>query len=448
MEYKVKKKSDTQAVVTFTATSADIEQAFEKAYVRAAAKVKLPGFRPGKAPLDLVKKHLGYSVMEDAAKILIMDAYNNVLEDLDPRPVSQPVFNIEKFEPGKGAEFSAEYEFFPEIKINKYRKLKVEQDQPEFDDSLYETVLKRLQQDHLILMPVEEEPASEGDVVTINVQILHGKKELYRNSELQIDTGRAEIFPGMKAAVTGRKAGERYSYEVEIDRSFPDRRYAGKKVTVSFETIDVRRPELPEINDELASQTGEFSTLADLKVDIKNRILKQAEEYLRERAVDSLLQQIVEKNPFPVPEVIVEMEVERILTVLSKRLGIEDGKRITLEGLAKLMERPLEEVKAKYEAMALENVRSRMAIDEVARMESIEVSDAEIDEEIRIRLQQAGIEEGPIYDSMMQGDRLRNQVRQDLTVKKTLDWLYQNAEVKKGAKVSVKKLVDEGKIRI
>lgn len=448
MEYKVKKKSDTQAVVTFTATAADIEGAYEKAYVKAASKVKLPGFRPGKAPIDLVKKHLGDSVIEDAANILVIDAYNDTVEKLDPSPVSRPSFKLEKFEPGKGAEFEAEYEFLPEIKLAKYKKLKVEQEQPEFEEALYEPVLTKIQEQNVIMVPREGQPVSEGDVVTLNLQIVQGKKELYKNSELEFDTAKDEIFPGLKEAVSGKKVGDAHSYEVDVEKNFPDRRYAGKKVTVSFDTVDVRARELPAINDELAAQAGEFSTLADLKADIKSKILKVAEEHLKGRAMDSLIKQIIEKNPFAVPTALVETEVERILANLSRRLGIEEGKRISIEGLAQLTGRTGEEVKSEYEAMALENIKSRMVIDETARLESIEVTDADLEKEIRERLVSAGYEDGPMLDRMVQDENLRSGLRDEMKVKKTLDWLYENAEVKKGDKVSIKKLIEEGKIRI
>lgn len=448
MEYKVKKKSDTQAVVTFTATAADIEGACDKAYVKAAAKVKLPGFRPGKAPIELVKKHLGNSILEDAVNILIVDAYNGVVDKLEPAPVSSPSFKLEKFDQEKGAEFEAEYEYLPEIKLSKYKKLKVEQEQPEFEDSLYEPVLNRIQEQHVVMVPREGQPVEEGDVVTLDLKILQGKKELYKNSELEYDTGKDEIFPGLKEAVAGKKVGDSHSYEVNVEKNFPDRRYAGKKVTVAFETVDVRTRELPAIDDNLAAQAGEFQTLDELKADIKERILKAAEEYTKGQAMDALIKQIIEKNPFSVPTALIESEIERILASLSRRLGIEEGKRISMEGLAQLTGRKVEEVRAEYEAMATENIKSRMIIDETARLESIEVSDADLDKEIRDRLTAAGYEEGPMLDQMVQDENLRKGLRDELKVKKTLDWLYENADVKKGEKVPVKKLMDEGKIRI
>jgi len=164
--------------------------------------------------------------------------------------------------------------------------------------------------------------------------------------------------------------------------------------------------------------------------------------------MDSLIKQVIEKNPFAVPTALVETEVERILANLSRRLGIEEGKRISIEGLAQLTGRTGEEVKSEYEAMALENIKSRMVIDETARLESIEVTDADLEKEIRERLVSAGYEDGPMLDRMVQDENLRSGLRDEMKVKKTLDWLYENAEVKKGDKVSIKKLIEEGKIRI
>lgn len=448
MEYKVKRKTDTAAEVTINCTAAEIEEAFTKAYVRSAAKVKIPGFRPGKAPLDMVKKHLGSSVLEDAANMLVIDTYNGLVGKLDPAPIGQPSFKLNSFDPAKGAEFTAEYEFLPELKLSKYKKLKIEQEQPDFEEVLYEPVLKKIQEEHAILNPREGAPAVEGDVVTLAIRILHGKKELYKNSELDYDTGRPEVFPGLKEAVMSRKSGETHSYEIDIDPSFPDPRYAGKKVLVSFDTKDVRARELPAVDDALAAQAGSFETLADLKSDIKTKIVAAADEYARGRAVDRLLDQIVEKNPFSVPAVLVSNEVERLLASLSKRLGIEDGKRISLEGLAQLTNKSVEDVRAEYEKLAESNVKNRLIIEETARLESIEVTQADMEQEMRTRLLGHGYDDQVLIEGMLEDAGTRSRLQSELMVKKTLDWLYQNAEVKKGDKISCKSLIDEGKIRV
>lgn len=448
MEYKVKRKTDTVAEVTINCTAAEIEGAFEKAYVRAAAKVKIPGFRPGKAPMDMVKKQLGNSVLEDAANILVVDTYNGLVASLDPKPLSQPSFKLNSFDVAKGSEFTAEYEFLPETKLSKYRKLKIEQEQPEFEESLYEPVLKKVQEEHVVMLPRDGAPAVEGDVVTLAIRIVHGKKELYKNSELDYDTSRPEVFPGLKEAVLNRKQGDAHSYEIDIDASFPDQRYAGKKVLVSFDTKDVRTRELPALDDALASQAGSFETLADLKADIKTKILSAAEDYAKGRAIDRLLDQIVEKNPFPVPAVLTENEVERLLAGLSRRLGIEEGKRISLEGLAQLTNKSVDDVRSEYEKLAESNVKHRLIIEETARLESIEVTQADLEQEMRTRLLGHGYDDQVLVEGMLEDARTRADLTSELMVKKTLDWLYQNAEVKKGEKISCKTLIDEGKIRV
>ncbi|MBW7858286.1 MAG: trigger factor [Leptonema sp. (in: Bacteria)] len=450
MEYKVKKKSDTIAEISFTAGIEDIDQAYEKAYQNARAKVKVPGFRPGKAPMDVVKKQLGDSVIEDAANILIIDSYNKVIEEIEPAPVSRPSFKLSKFEPKKIAEFEAEYEYMPEVKVSKYKKIKIEQDIAEFDDSLYDVVIKRIQDQNVLMVPKEGQPVADGNVVTIDLQILlsSNKKELYKNSELEFDTKGSEVFPGLKEAILNRKADESDSYTIDVDNSFGDRRYAGKNVTVNFKIIDIKAKELPPVNDELASQAGDFKTLIELKEDIKKKILESADQYLKNKAVESLIQQVIEKNQLNLPNAVVESETERILVNLSRRLGIAEGQRISLEGLAEITGKSVDEVSQQYKDMAVENIKVQLFVEEIAKLESIEVADTDIDTEIVNRLNDAGQENEAMKEQLLKDSNFRHSLKHELITKKTLDWLYNNADVKKKDKVSCKTLVDERKIQI
>lgn len=450
MEYKVKRKSDTIAEISFTANIEDIEQAYEKAYHNARAKVKVPGFRPGKAPMDVVKKHLGESVIEDAANILIIDSFNQVVEEIDPPPVSRPSFKLSKFEPKKIAEFEAEYEFMPEVKLSKYKKIKIEQSIAEFDESLYDVVLKRIQEQNVIMVPREGQPVADGDVVTIDLQIVlsSNKKELYKNSELEFDTKGAEIFPGLKEAVLNRSISVADSYSIDVDNSFGDRRYAGKNVTVNFSIIDIKARELPAIDDQLATQAGDFKTVDALKQDIKKKILEAADQYLKNVAIESLLQQIIEKNPFNLPNAVIESEIERILMNLSRRLGVAEGQRISVEGLAQITGKSVDEVNQQYKDMAVENIKVQLFVEELTKLESIEVTETDIDNEIIDRLKVAGQEDESMKDRLMKDENFRSNLKHELQTKKAVDFLYDNADLKKKDKVSCKTLVDENKIQI
>ncbi|MBX7058264.1 MAG: trigger factor [Leptospirales bacterium] len=441
MDFKTKKLSDVSVELSIKNTPAEVQEAFRSAYRKAQAKMKLPGFRAGKAPLEMVERQLGDSVAEEAARELIAGAFQQVFEKLDPAPISVPRFELESFDRQKGAAYRGAYDCMPKIKLGKYKKLKVVEDQAEAQDSDVAEELERLRQERGALVSFEGEARLE-DFATISIDVSHGGKTLYQNKELHARLGGANTLPGVDEGILGMKAGEERQFEISIEEGFADERFAGRLLQVSVSLNALQQIELPELNDDLARDIGEFNDLSELRARLRESLTAEAREALKQRSMQAMLDQVVENTKFPLPPTLIEQELDHRLDQIRDRLGNKDLSSAEIARLAGQEESPFVEDLRKS---AEKTVRERLALRELTREESIEVAQDDVDREIRDRYG-AFLPEGQL-PQLLQNEKLREEVQGRLLFWRAMNWLYDNGEVKKGASVSLSALREQGLLR-
>ncbi|MEQ9366979.1 MAG: trigger factor [Leptospirales bacterium] len=443
MDFKVKKLTEVTAEVTLKSTSEEVEAAFQRAYKKAQGKIKLPGFRAGKVPLAMVEKHLGDSVAEDAARELIAQAFEDVVEELDPAPISIPRFEIESFERGKGATFKGAYDSMPKVKLGKYKKIKVTEDVGKITDANIQAELVRVQKERSTLKTRPEGDGAENDdFITASIDVKDaGGKNLFHNENFRFQLGAGQSLPGMDEQVVGMKYDESKSFELEMEESFPDPNFAGKKISVELKIKDCQFAELPELNDEFAKDMGEFETLAEYKDSVRKNLEEQAKTALKQEAMNEILGQIVEGSKIHVPDSVVENEVQQRFEQIKQRMGNKD---LDMDGLARISGQGRDKLETDLKESALKGIHDRLVLREITETESIEVSDEDVTDEIQKTYGQFLPPEQ--MKDILGNENIAGDVRGRLLYVKSLEWIYENGDVRKGKEVTLDALKEQGKL--
>lgn len=441
MEFKTKKLSDVSVELAVKNTAAEVQEAYRAVYRKAQAKMKLPGFRVGKAPLELIERNLGESVAEDALRELIASSFSQIVEKLDPAPISAPRFEVESFDRQKGAAYKGAYESMPKVKLAKYRKLKIQEDRVAIAEKDIEEELERMRKErgHLVS---REDGARLEDYATLRIAVTHGGENLYNNDELRARLGAGNTLPGVDDQIVGMKSGEKRQFEVQIESDFGDPRFAGKLLQVDVELLDLQQIELPELNDEFARDLGEFNTLADLKTKIRNSLESEGQQALKQKAAQQALDQLVSETKLPLPETLIEQELESRTEQLRQRLG---NKELSLDDIARLAGQPAEGFRQDMRNSAEKTVRERLVLRELIEAEELAIQPAEVEAEIRQRYG-ALLPENQL-PQLLANENLREEVEGRLLFRKAMDYLYTQADRKNGAQISLAQMREQGLLR-
>lgn len=470
MDYKTKRSGTYEAEVIMKFTVEELEEAYKAAYERMGQKMKLPGFRKGKIPLDVVEQKLGDSVLDEVARELLVFGMDEIMEEMDPQPIALPEFEVEEIKRGKGAIIKGKYESYPRFKLAKYKKIKIPEDFVKIGAATIDEELHKLRDQNATMRTREDgDVAAIDDTVTVALEIREGETEIFKNDNLPIELGKDQILPGVDEKLIGMKAGDKGDFELEISEDFERVEFAGKKLQVLAELKEARYKELPALDDEFARDMGEFETLADLKKQIQSDLDKAATDALKNKSITAILGQIVEATKIEVPPKMLESELERQVDQIARRLGLEPpdhnhnhdrnshkGSRkrkkvenhihlSTSEKLARIGQlsgQAPDKVREDFSKGAEKTVRERLVLRQISEDESIEPNDVDIDQEIELRYAQ--YLDADALARIKEDVEVRADMKSRLIATKSLDWLYDHADVKKGQETSIAKLREEG----
>ena len=438
MEYKTKKIENSSVQINVTHNSDEVEQAYKNAYRKASLKIKIPGFRTGKAPLELVEKQLGDAVIEDAAKILITDTMKEVMEKLDPPPINIPSFEVEKFDRKKGAAYSGKYDTFPEIKLGKYKKLKATLDTVNVTDSDIDNYIQNLRQRNAILKSRDDRGAENGDQLSVDLDIRHSGKSIYKKQDAHFHLGEAG-FPGIDENLLGVKEGEEKNFDVSIPEEFPDPKYAGKNLSIHVKIHQCLYPVLPELNDDFVKEVNMGETISQLRENVSRELKNHGEELLRARTSEDLLKKIVEDSKLEIPESMIEREFKQRVEHLKSRIGA--SKNTTLDEIARKTGIAYDTFVKDIKETSKKVLGDNLVILELTKSENIRVTDEDIIAEMKRRW---SLPDDQI-ESLSKNDEIRKEMEGRLLFRKGLDFLVNNADLKKDKVVEYSSLIEEQK---
>lgn len=449
MEYTVTIKNSVTAEVHFKVKKEELNRYIDQAYVNLAKKVKIPGFRTGKAPVEIVKKNFDKSnVMEDAIKLMISNTYSSVLDSLSPKPISLPFFDIEKFEDSPVIEFRATYEYYPEIKLPKYKKVKIFKDELIEDYSFIDEILNEIAKNNYEILPKEPKEGTENfvedkDIVLVNLKIYQNRKELYNLENIHYDLEKDDLFPSFRENLVNKKINDVVEFNTKLEKNIKELKKAYKKdIKVQVQVLDIKQKVVPPINDELAKMLN-FENLEFLKEHIKNSLKEKALEYLDFKMYDNFIKDYIKNAEIEVPEVFVQEVFQNIFRDTLRRFSLPET--LSIEQFAELLKQSKEELEKTLKEMAIFQVKEFMIIKEIASVENLKVTEEEIEKKL---LKQYPNLQKKDLEALLKQKNIKNDFEFLILKDKCKELILKDAEIEAKNKVSLKELYQKGIITL
>ena len=391
MKTTVKNLSETKVQLTITVGAEALADAEKVALVKLSKTVKVPGFRKGKVPASIAAQHvdkqaLQEQILDDAISKAVAESF--MAEKL--QALERPMVDIKKYVPGEELEFTAEVEILPEVKLGDYKKLTKKAEKVVIAEADIDDVIERMRQGFAEKKEVER-AAKDGDETIIDFV---GKKDGVAfdggtGSDYTLKLGSNQFIPGFEEGVVGHKAGETFDLELDFPEEYHAKDLAGQKVVFTVTLKTVHELVLPKADDELAKKAGDFTTLKDLKADIRSEITNQKEKEAIDKLKDALIEELVEKSTVPTPEVLVNDYMRSLEQDFTQNLMYRGLDLPTyLENYSYTNEDEWREKELK--PAALRRTQASLVLAELSKNEKIDVSEAEVDAQVATYAQQYG----------------------------------------------------------
>ncbi|MBE5738161.1 MAG: trigger factor [Clostridiales bacterium] len=423
MKKELKRLENKNMQLTIELDKAEWEALVDESYNKNKGKYKVEGFRAGKAPRKMIEKVYGTEIFyEDAITEGFNRHYVEILDsDKSFEPIDGPEITIPKLD-DTGITIVAEIPVKPEVKLGAYKGLKITTEAREITDADVEEELKRVQAQNARLVEVEK-AVENGDIANIDFKgSVDGK--YFEGGEAQgfdLNIGSHSFIDTFEDQLVGLKAGDEKDVLVTFPAEYQAQELAGKKAKFEVKVNAVKQKELPEINDELASNVSEFETLAEYKAHIKEHLAEHAAEDAKVQTENKILDKIVETTEVEVPEIMVTRELDAIMQDMEYRLMYQGA---NLEMYAQYLNTTVEKLREERKADALKSVKIRLALQEIMKAEKFDVSDKEVDEYVEKFAQRMGktVEE---YKKVLNDERL-NHIKNEILMKNLLTFLVDN----------------------
>lgn len=429
MSLQVEKLEKNMAKLTIEVDVDTFEKAVEKAYQKEKNKISIPGFRKGKVPRQMVEKMYGKEVFfEEAANIVIPDAYDKALDECEEDIVSSPKIEVTQITAGKPFVFTAEVALKPEVKLGKYKGVKVDKIETAVTDEEVDAEIEREREKSARNIAVEDRPVEDGDMTTLDFEgFVNGAAfEGGKGENYPLTIGSGAFIPGFEEQLVGAKIGEETEVKVTFPEDYQAEHLQGKEAVFKCTVKEIRKKELPELNDEFASDVSEFETLAEYRADVKKNLEEKKAKDAKAEKEDAAVKAAVEASEMEIPEAMLETQ--------QKRMVEEFAQRITMQGLS--MEQYFQFTGTDYQQMveqvkpqAEERIRSRLVLEAVAKAEKLEITDEEYEDELKTMAEVYQMELAKVKELM--GEREEKDIKLDLLVKKAAEFIADNAKESK-----------------
>lgn len=427
MNCKVEKTENANEVkLEITIEAEKFENAMKKVYFQNAKYFNIPGFRKGKAPMNIVEKYYGAQIFyEDAFNDVATEAYEEALEENKIEVVSRPEVDIKQMEKGKDVIFTAVVQTKPEVELGKYKGIELKKIEYTVENKDIEHELGHMQEHNSRLISVDDRALEKGDIATIDfegfvdgVAFEGGKAE---GHELEIGSG--AFIPGFEDQLIGMKIDEEKEINVTFPKEYFSKDLAGKEAMFKVKLHEIKKKELPKLDDEFAKDVSEFDTLDELKASIKEKLEKNNADRAKYETEDAAIKAVCEKAKVEIPSGMIEMEVENMLKDFEQRLAYQG---LNMEQYLKMMGKTEEEIKKEYEPQATEAIKSRLTLEAIRKAEKIEATDKEITEKMKEMAKNYGKKVEEISDN----ENLKNYIKEGIESEKAIEFIVKNAKIK------------------
>ena len=425
MSLQVENLEKNMVKFTIEATAEEFEAALEKAYQKNKGKMNVQGFRKGKAPRVIIEKMYGAGIFyEDAANIIIPDAYEKAVDESKLDIVSRPEIDVVQIEKGKSFIFTAEVAVKPEVTLGQYMGIEVEKKPVEVTEDDINAELNKVRDQNSRTITIDDRAVQDGDMTVIDYEgFIDGTPfEGGKGDNYSLTIGSHSFIDTFEDQLIGKKIGE----EVEVNVTFPAEYHvaelANKPALFKVTIKEIKVKELPELDDDFAQDVSEFDTLADYKEDIKKHILEGKEKDAKRAKEDAIVEKIIENATMEIPDAMIETQTKQMADEFAQRLqmqglSIEQYFQFTGMNIQKL----LEEMKPQ----ALDRINTRLVLEAIVKAENIVISDEELEKEIADMAASYKMEVDKLKELI--SDKEKEQITLDMAVQKAVDVVYEAA---------------------
>jgi len=437
MSLQVEKLEKNMAKLTIEVDAAEFDKAIERAYQKNKGKISIPGFRKGKAPRKMIEQMYGKEVFyEDAANEIIPDAYEKAVDECTEEIKSAPKIEVVQLEAGKPFIFTAEVALKPEVTLGKYKGVKVDKIDVEVTDAEIEAEINTERENSARTIPVTDRAVQDGDMTVIDfegfvdgVAFEGGKGEDY-----PLTIGSGAFIPGFEEALIGAEIGVETDVNVTFPEDYQADELAGKPAVFKCTVKEIKVKELPELDDDFASDVSEYDTFAEYKESIVKRIADRKEADAKNAKEDAVIEAIIADATMDIPDAMVETQQRQMVEDFAQRIqsqGLSMEQYMQFTGLTP--QALIEQVKPQ----AIKRIQSHLVLEAVVAAENIVASEEDFEAEVTKMAEAYQLEADKVKE--MLGENGKKQVMEDLAISKAVEFVVENAkEAKPAAKKSTK----------
>lgn len=396
-----------------------VEQATERVTNSIKQRARIPGFRPGKAPTNIIKSRFEGEIRSEVLDLLLPQAFRERIEKDELKVVGQPDISDLHFEPGQPIRFKADFEIAPEFELGEYRGIPVKYEEPAVTDEELAQRLEAMRERKAEYVNLDPRPIESGDYVSVGLKSLTGLAEPI-DQEVQLHVGGEETLPEFNENLLGANPGDVKEFDVKYPEDYGQEQLAGRTVRFELTPKVVRKKELPDLDDEFARDLGDYQTLDELKDSVRKAIFSEKQYTAQLAAKEEIIDKLVESGTFPIPEAYVDRQIEHQVRLQLRELAGQgvDPNTIKLDWA---------KVKESQHGKAVRSVKASLLLEKISEREGITATRDEVDREVQ-RIARQEREAVPVTRARLEKDGALGRIANHIQTEKTLQFLFENSQ--------------------
>lgn len=442
MSLQVEKLENNMAKLTIEVPAEELEKAIESAFRKNKNRISIPGFRKGKAPRKMIEQMYGKEIFyEDAANELIPDAYDKAVEECEEEIVSNPRINVTQLEAGKPFIFTAEVALKPEVTLGKYKGVKVDKIDVSVSDEEVNAEIDREREKNARTVDITDRAVKDGDVTVLDFEgFVDGEAfEGGKGEDYPLTIGSGAFVPGFEEALIGAEIGRETDVNVTFPEDYQAAELAGKPAVFKCTVKKIQEKQLPELDEDFVEEVSEESdTVEEYKEEIRKKLSERKEADAKSAREDAVIDAIIADAEMDIPDAMVETQQRQMVQEFAQRMQAQG---ISMDQYMQFTGADTNTLLEQAKPQALKRIQSRLILEAVVAAENITASEDEFEEEVRTMGEAYQMEADKVKELL--GENGREQVMEDICIKKAVEFVVENAKEGKAAKKSGRKAKDE-----
>lgn len=427
MSIKIEKTDKKDEVkLEFTIEAAKFDEAMKKVYLRSAKYFNIPGFRKGKAPMQIVEKYYGDEIFyEDTFNEVVPGEYEKELKENNIEAVSRPDIDVKQIGKGQDLIFTAIVQTKPEVKLGKYKGIEIKKVEYNVFDADIEHELGHMQEKNARLVTVEDRAVEKDDITVIDFEgFVDGKPfEGGKANNHELTIGSNTFIPGFEDQIIGMKTEEEKDINVKFPEDYFSEELKGKEATFKVKLHEIKKKELPALDDEFAKDVSEFDTLKELKKSIQDKLEEENKKKAKYETEDAAVKAVCDNVKLDIPSGMIETEIDNMTKEIEQRLMYQGMK---LEQYLQMLGKSMEDFRKEYEEQATTSVKNRLVLEAIIKEEKIEPDKEAVDAKVKEMAELYGKKE----EELKENEGFMKYIEESMKNEKVVEFLVENAKIK------------------